>query len=78
MRPTSYHGEAGRAAPNAGGGTRLRRRRAIGRTEILSPFVPHLGAELWQRLGHTQSSAYEPWLAHDEAKLARDIMVIAV
>ncbi|MGE5185545.1 MAG: leucine--tRNA ligase, partial [Acidobacteriota bacterium] len=46
--------------------------------KILSPFAPHLAEELWQRLGHTQSIAYEPWPAHDEAKLARDTMVIAV
>ena len=46
--------------------------------KILSPFAPHLGEELWQRLGHTQSIAYEPWPAHDEAKLARDLMQIAV
>src|SRR5678816_3197272 len=37
--------------------------------KILSAFAPHLGEELWQRLGHTQSIAYEPWPAHDEAKL---------
>jgi len=46
--------------------------------KVLSPFAPHLGEELWQRLGHTQSIAYEPWPAHDEAKLARDVLVIAV
>jgi leucyl-tRNA synthetase len=46
--------------------------------KILSPFAPHLGEELWQRLGHTRSIAYEPWPAHDEAKLARDLMQIAV
>ena len=46
--------------------------------KILSPFAPHLGEELWQRLGHTRSITYEPWPACDEAKLARDVMVIAV
>ncbi|HEX4422197.1 MAG TPA: leucine--tRNA ligase [Kofleriaceae bacterium] len=46
--------------------------------KILSPFAPHLAEELWQRLGHTTTIAYEPWPAHDEAKLARDLMVIAV
>ena len=46
--------------------------------KILSPFAPHLAEELWQRLGHTHTIAYEPWPAHDEAKLARDTMVIAV
>ena len=46
--------------------------------KILAPFAPHLGEELWQRLGHTGSIAYAPWPVHDEAKLVRDIMVIAV
>jgi leucyl-tRNA synthetase len=46
--------------------------------KILSPFAPHLGEELWQRLGYTRTIAFEPWPAFDEAKLARDVMVIAV
>jgi leucyl-tRNA synthetase len=46
--------------------------------KILSPFAPHLGEELWQRLGHAGSIAYAAWPAHDEAKLARAVMVIAV
>jgi leucyl-tRNA synthetase len=46
--------------------------------KILSSFAPHVAEELWQRLGHTRTIAYEPWPAHDEAKLARDVMVIAV
>ena len=46
--------------------------------KILAPFAPHVAEELWQRLGHTASIAYEPWPAYDEAKLARDVMTIAV
>ncbi|MGE3457889.1 MAG: class I tRNA ligase family protein, partial [Kofleriaceae bacterium] len=46
--------------------------------KILSPFAPHVAEELWERLGHTKSISYEPWPAHDEAKLARDVIVIAV
>ena len=46
--------------------------------KILSPFAPHVAEELWQRLGHTQTITYEPWPAYDEAKLARDAMMIAV
>ncbi len=46
--------------------------------KILSPFAPHVCEELWKRLGHGTSLAYEPWPAHDEAKLARDVMLIAV
>jgi leucyl-tRNA synthetase len=46
--------------------------------KLLSPFAPHLAEELWQRLGHARTIAFEPWPVHDEAKLARDVMVIAV
>jgi leucyl-tRNA synthetase len=45
---------------------------------ILSPFAPHVAEELWQRLGHTTTIAYEPWPAFDEAKLARDTIKIGV
>jgi len=46
--------------------------------KILSPFAPHVAEEMWQRLGHTDSLAYAPWPAHDESKLTKDVMVIAV
>jgi leucyl-tRNA synthetase len=46
--------------------------------KVLSPFAPHLAEELWQRLGHTTTIAYAPWPAHDESKLARDVMQIGV
>jgi leucyl-tRNA synthetase len=46
--------------------------------KILSPFAPHLAEELWQRLDHRSTIAYEPWPAYDEAKLARDTMVLVV
>lgn len=46
--------------------------------KVLSPFAPHVSEELWQRLGHRSSIAYAPWPAHDEAKLARDTITIAV
>ena len=29
--------------------------------KILSPYAPHLGEELWQKLGNTGTIAYEPW-----------------
>jgi leucyl-tRNA synthetase len=33
---------------------------------ILAPFAPHIAEELWRRLGHTQSLAYETWPAYSE------------
>ncbi|MBI1825410.1 MAG: leucine--tRNA ligase [Planctomycetes bacterium] len=41
---------------------------------VLAPFAPHLAEELWSRLGHSQSLAYEPWPAFDP-RLARDEQV---
>ncbi|MDQ3339791.1 MAG: leucine--tRNA ligase [Myxococcota bacterium] len=46
--------------------------------KILSPFAPHVAEELWQRLGHRTTIAYQPWPAHDESKLATDTIKIAV
>ncbi len=34
--------------------------------KLVYPFAPHLGEELWQRLGGKQTVAYEPWPAYDE------------
>jgi len=35
---------------------------------LLSPFAPHIAEELWHKLGHTASLAYEPWPRYDESK----------
>jgi leucyl-tRNA synthetase len=37
---------------------------------MLAPFAPHLAEELWRRLGHTDSLAYEPFPEADPAWLA--------
>jgi leucyl-tRNA synthetase len=36
---------------------------------LLAPFAPHLAEELWQKLGHKESLAHEPWPQFDPAKL---------
>jgi leucyl-tRNA synthetase len=46
--------------------------------QILAPFAPHLGEELWRRLGHGESITYTAWPAFDENKLLGDAMTIAV
>jgi leucyl-tRNA synthetase len=45
---------------------------------VLSPFAPHLAEELWQRLGHPESLAYEPWPAWDPALVLADTVTLAV
>ncbi|MBS3734000.1 MAG: leucine--tRNA ligase [Phycisphaerae bacterium] len=57
---------------------------AIGRDQaerfvlVLAPFAPHLGEELWERLGHGESLAYEPWPDYDEAMIAAETVELAV
>ncbi len=49
---------------------------------ILSPFAPHLGEEIWQRLGGASevkhSLAYEPWPEFDPALVKDDTVEIGV
>ena len=45
---------------------------------ILAPFVPHLGEEMWQRLGHEQSVYFEKWPDYDEEALVLDTVEIVV
>lgn len=42
---------------------------------ILAPFAPHLGEELWHRLGNAHSLAYEPWPVFD-SELVRDSTIV--
>ncbi len=46
-------------------------------TKLLAPFAPHLGEELWSRLGHSDSIAYQSWPELD-ANLAKDDLVTVV
>jgi len=45
---------------------------------LLSPFAPHIAEELWQKLGHTKSLAYENWPVYDETKTKDDSVEIVV
>ena len=45
---------------------------------LLSPMAPHICEELWQRLGHADTLAYEKWPECDEASLAQDSVTIVV
>jgi len=38
---------------------------------ILSPFAPHIAEELWEKLGHGGTLAYEPWPEYD-AELVKE------
>jgi leucyl-tRNA synthetase len=45
---------------------------------LLSPFAPHLGEELWQRLGNPGTLAYEPWPQADPAGLMEESVTLVV
>ena len=45
---------------------------------VLSPFAPHLGEELWSRMGHPETLAHEPWPAFDPALVTLDTVTVAV
>ncbi len=47
-------------------------------TLLVSPFAPHLGEELWKRLGHDASLAYHPWPTFDEALTVDDTIEMGV
>ncbi|MFG0213684.1 leucine--tRNA ligase [Brevibacillus porteri] len=46
--------------------------------KMLSPIAPHLCEELWDKLGHSESLAYEAWPTYDEAKLVEDEVEIVL
>jgi leucyl-tRNA synthetase len=45
---------------------------------ILSPFAPHIAEELWQKLGHADSLAYEPWPEYDKELIKEKEIELAV
>ncbi len=45
---------------------------------LLAPYAPHLAEELWEKLGHPPSLAYEPWPAFDPALLVEDTVTVVV
>ena len=45
---------------------------------LLSPFAPHIAEELWRRLGHDATLAYESWPVYDPAMLRRSSVEIVV
>jgi len=45
---------------------------------LLSPFVPHLSEELWEKLGHRESIFQRTWPGYDEDILKVEELVIVV
>jgi leucyl-tRNA synthetase len=45
---------------------------------MLSPFAPHIAEELWERLGHSESLAYEPFPVADPSLLVAESVTYPV
>ncbi len=45
---------------------------------ILAPFAPHISEELWEKLGHSGSLAYEPWPEYDKDLIKEKEIELAV
>ncbi|MHC4458702.1 MAG: leucine--tRNA ligase [Planctomycetota bacterium] len=45
---------------------------------LLSAFAPHIAEELWEKLGHTESLAYEPWPEYDKELIKEKEIELAV
>ncbi len=45
---------------------------------VLSPFAPHIGEELWQRLGHTSSISQAAWPEYDPALLKQESVTVVI
>ena len=56
----------------------VNRRYIEGLVKLLSPICPHICEEMWQKLGHNNTIAYEPWPTYDEAKCVDDMITIGV
>ena len=46
--------------------------------KMLSPIAPHIAEELWDRLGHGGTIAYEAWPIFDENKLIEEEIEIVI
>ncbi len=51
---------------------------AEGFIKMLSCITPHVGEEIWQIFGHTESIAYESWPVYDEAKCVDDVIEMPI
>ena len=45
---------------------------------MLAPFVPHIGEEMWEGLGYSESLYRHPWPECDESALVKDTEEIVI
>jgi leucyl-tRNA synthetase len=63
---------------NEAGPTGLSRSQAMALVKLVAPLAPHLAEELWKRLGHETSLAYEPWPAFDPSLCMDSVLEVVV
>ena len=51
---------------------------AEGFIKLLNPVAPHITEELWNKLGNTNSIAYEAWPTYDEEKTINDEITLPI
>ena len=51
---------------------------AEGFVKLISPICPHLGEEMWEKLGHTDTIAFESWPKYDPNKLIVNTVKLGV
>ena len=51
---------------------------AEGFVKMLAPIAPHIGEELWNRLGNEDTITYQPWPTYDESLLVDSEVEIVV
>ena len=51
---------------------------AEGFLKLLNPVAPFITEELWNKLGHNKTIAYEPWPTYDETKIVDTTIEIGV
>ena len=56
----------------------LMREAAVKLVLVLSPFVPHICEEMWQKLGFEHSLYFEKWPEYDDSALVLDTVEIVV
>ncbi|RLB61323.1 MAG: leucine--tRNA ligase [Deltaproteobacteria bacterium] len=54
------------------------RRAAEALCRMMSPFTPHLGEELWRKLGHDDTITFAPWPHHDDGLCTDDTIEMGV
>ena len=51
---------------------------AEGFIKLLNPIAPFMTEEIWNKIGHNETIAYEPWPEYDEAKTIEETVEIGV